>query len=179
MFHWQLGRETTSTLTPSKIHSSQSKMELILSIKVFTPNNCDVPSLVVKPVPKHHWLMKRIQKLPTIYEEQPDSEPFGDQPLSWSTLLCFLFEEQFANVPLSWLPPLCFPPLSYVPHSTPLKNLPPSTYINNLEDQIKFTLHYENLINQLEAYDNEPPMHWIYKQQLELKELSSVEILAN
>ena len=108
------------------------------------------------------------------------------QTIWWSATILvhtFMFEEQseqFANVPLSWLPPLHFPPLLYVPHSIPAKNLPPSTHINNLEDQIKFTLHYENLINQLEACDNEPPTCWIYKwQQLELKELSSVEILAN
>ena len=50
--------------------------------------------------------------------------------------------------------------------------------INNLEHQINCILHHEDLINQIQACDDEPPIRWTHKQQ-QLQELSLAEILAN
>jgi hypothetical protein len=177
-------------------------MEPIPSIKISSHNDYDVLSLFVKPVSRLRPPLRKVPKLPTVPEEEYDSkpcrlnlsdipeeecdtfEPFGgNYPLSWHTLQCFLFVEQSGpfikdNTPLSWFPPSCFPPLSYVPLSKPPKNLPPSTGINHLEDQIRCVLHYEDLIDHVQACDDEPPIRWISQQQ-QPQELSQAEILAN
>ena len=157
-----------------------SQMEMTPSIKVFAHRNHYAVSPVVQPFPRLCQHLIKVPKLQTISEEskEPDTfEPFGsDYPLSWHTLSCFLFEEQskrFANVPLLWLPPSHFP--TFISLSKPPKNLPPSTGINHLEDQIKCILHYEDLIDKI--CSDQLPVHQIQQEQLE--ELSPVERLAN
>jgi len=173
-------------------------MEPTLSIKAFTHNG--LPP-AVKPLPRLRPRLRKIPELPTVPEKECDSkprrlnklsdildeecdifEPFGSNyPLSSHTLLCFLFEEESGpfvkdDTPLSWFPPSRFPSPTFISLSKPPKNLPPSTGINHLEDQIKCILHYEDLID--EVCNDQLPIHQIQQRQLP-KELSLAEMLAN
>jgi hypothetical protein len=164
-----------------------------------------IPSITVSvpkyPTKRNSKLRRFTPKVPAVPEEEFDSKPHGfnklsDIPdeecdtfepfggnytLSWHTLSRFVFAEerskQYPNAPLSCFPPSCFPPLSYVPHSKPPKNFPsvPSTEIDHLEKQIKYILHYEDLIDEI--CNDQLPIHQIQQQQQ--FELSPAEMLAN
>ena len=170
----------------TSIHHNQ--MEPIPSIIVTSPNNHNVPIVDVPPKIRSKPRCST-RKLSTTHDpKEEEFNPFsGDCPLSWSTLSCFLFKEQSGpfvkdDAPLSWFPPSTnfSSSSSYVPPSKPLKKPPSSRNIDNLEDQINCICYYEDLINQIQACDDEPPIHWIHDhKQQQPQELSLVEILAN
>ena len=176
-------------------------MEPTPSIKAFTHDGL---SPAVKSLHRLYLLLRKIPELPTIPKSEefdpkslakhygfnklsdiPDKEcdifkPFGgNYPILAYTLLCFVFEEEtkwHPNPKLSWFPPSCFPSLLYIPLSKPPKNLPPSTGIDHLKDQIKCILHYEDFIDEI--CNDQLPIYQVQQQQ-QPEELSVAEMLAN